>query len=349
MMRCHRQGRARRNRRGIPAGAFGGERGQPRFFEHVQIVVRCRAIGADPHVDTELDHLRDRRDAGSKLQIAGRVVCDSGVCIAERPDFSLVHVHAVRSQDARIEQPLLFRPWDHGHAVFLARTFDLERRFGQMGVKRHVEFNRQLGTCAKDLRGAGVWRVRRNGRNDRRMPLPFRDEGARQGQPVFVARRIGRRELQDGLRAERTESGSCRRLGDRVFEVIHVGKAGGAGANHLGARQPGAERDEIGADELALDGHHVAHQPDIETQVVGQTPKQRHRRMRVRIHEPGHDHASAAGHGFRSLKVAGDVADGDDRAAADSHACRWVHRELLVHRDDERVSEEQIAGASHGA
>ena len=245
--RGHGQSRTRGNRGGIAARPLGQERGQPRFLEHVEVVVRCGAIGANPHVDPELEHLRNRRDAGPELQIAGRVVRDTGVRVAQRPDFSLVHVHAVRGEDARIEQPLLFRPWDHGHAVFLARALDLERRFRQMRVQRHVEFGRQLGTRAKDFGGAGVGRMRGDGGHDQRMPLPFRDESARHRERVLVAGRIGRRKFQDGLRAERADPCGGRRLGDGGFEVIHVGEAGRPRANHLGARQPGAERDEIGA------------------------------------------------------------------------------------------------------
>ena len=53
-------------------------------------------------------------------------------------------------------------------------------------------------------------------------------------------------------------------------------------------------RDEVGADELALDRHHVAHQPDVEAQIVGEAAQQRHRHVRVRVDQARHDDAAAA-------------------------------------------------------
>ena len=88
--------------------------------------------------------------------------------------------------------------------------------------------------------------------------------------------------------------GRRRRFGDRILEVVHVGEAGHAGPDHLGAAEPRAEPDEVGADELALDRHHVAHQPDVEPQIVGQPAQQRHRHVRVRVDQPRHHHAAAA-------------------------------------------------------
>ena len=49
-------------------------------------------------------------------------------------------------------------------------------------------------------------------------------------------------------------------------------------------------RDEVRADECPFDGHHVTHQPDIEPEVVGKTPQQRHRGVCMRVDEPRHDH-----------------------------------------------------------
>ena len=74
----HRQGLARRNRRGIAADPFGEQRREPRLLEHVEIVVRRRAIGADADVQPERQHLRHRRDAGAELQVARRIVGDAG-------------------------------------------------------------------------------------------------------------------------------------------------------------------------------------------------------------------------------------------------------------------------------
>ena len=174
------------------------------------------------------------------------------------------------------------------------RLLDLERRLGQVGVQRHVELAGQLGARPEDLLGARVRRVRRDRRNDQRMPLPAGDELARARQRVLEARGVGRRELEHRLRAQRAQAGRRRGFGDRFLEVVHVGEAGRARPDHLRAGERRAERDEIGPDERPLDRHHVAHQPDVEAEIVGEPAQQRHRRVRVRVHEPRHDDAPAA-------------------------------------------------------
>ena len=108
-------------------------------------------------------------------------------------------------------------------------------------------------------------------------------------------------------------------------------------------RELRAEPDELGADELALDRHHVAHQPDVEPQVVGESAQQRHRHVRVRVDEPRHDDAAAAVDRLGRLVGRGVRSDGDDRVAGNRHAARVVHRELLVHRQNAGVGQEDVA------
>ena len=115
-----------------------------------------------------------------------------------------------------------------------------------------------------------------------------------QRQRLLVARRVGRREAKHRLRAQRAHAGRRRGFRDRVLEVVHVGEAGHAGPDHLGAAEPRAEPDEVGTDERPLDRHHVAHQPDVEPQVVGEAAQQRHRHVRVRVDQARHDDAAAA-------------------------------------------------------
>ena len=70
---------------------------------------------------------------------------------------------------------------------------------------------------------------------------------------------------------------------------------------------------EVGADELPLDRHHVAHQPDVEAQIVGQAAQQRHRRVRVRVDEARHHDAARGSRSSRPASIlAGDVADRDE-------------------------------------
>ena len=59
--RRHRQRVARRQRRRVAAHTLGEQRRQPHLLEHVEIVVRRGAVGADADCDAKLQHLRDRR------------------------------------------------------------------------------------------------------------------------------------------------------------------------------------------------------------------------------------------------------------------------------------------------
>ena len=173
----------------------------------------------------------------AELQVARRVVRDAGAGVLQRPHLAFVHVHAVRGQHLRVEQPLLLDPRHHRHAVRSPRLLDLEQRLGEVRVQRHVELDGELGAGAQDLRRAGVRRVRRRRRHDQRMALPPLDEVARARQRVLVARGVGRGKPQHRLPAQRAQAGGGRRLGDRVLEVVHVGEAGDARPDHLGAAE----------------------------------------------------------------------------------------------------------------
>ena len=115
-----------------------------------------------------------------------------------------------------------------------------------------------------------------------------------------------------------------RRLGDRLLEVVHVGEAGHAGPDHLGAAEPRAEPDEVGADELALDRHHVAHQPDVEPQIVGEPAQQRHRHVRVRVDQARHHDAAAAVDPFGRLVHRRVRPDRDDRVTRHGDGARLI-------------------------
>ena len=345
--RRHRQRVARRQRRRIAAGALGEQRREPHLLEHVEVVVRRRAVGADADVDAELQHARHRRDAGAELEVARRVVRDARIEVLQRADLAFVHVHAVRREHLRLEQPVLLHPRHDRHAVLSTGRLDLERRFGEVDVQRHVELGGQLRARAQDFRRAGVGRVRRRRRDDQRMAAPALDEVARARERVLVARRVGRREAEHRLPAQRAHAGVGRRLRDRILEVVHVGEGGDAGPDHLGAGELGAERDEVGAHEFALDRHHVAHQPDVEAQIVGEPAQERHRRVRVRVDEPRHHDASAAVDRLGGRVRIGVGADRCDGITRNGDGAAAMDREAFVHRQDDGVGEPEIAGR-HG-
>ena len=174
--RGHRERLPRGDRRGIAARAFRQERGQACFLEHVEVVVGCRTVRADPDIQAELHHARHRRDSGGELQVARRVVRDTGAGVLDLPHLAFVHMHAVSGQHLRAEKPLLFHPGHYWHAVLLARVVHLLQRFGEVDVQRHVELRRELGARAQDFGCARVGRVRRGRRDDQRVVAPALDE-----------------------------------------------------------------------------------------------------------------------------------------------------------------------------
>ena len=165
---------------GIAADTLGQQRRQPHFLEHVEIVVRRGAVGADADVEPELQHAarraRCRRRASGCSSDCGR----RPRRILQRPHLAVVHVHAVRGKHLGAEQSLLLDPRDHRHAVHPPRVFDLLSSVSdEVGVQRHVELRRELGAGAQDLRRAGVRRVRRRDRARSAGGPPALDEVAR--------------------------------------------------------------------------------------------------------------------------------------------------------------------------
>ena len=263
----------------------------------------------------------------------------------KRAHLALVHVDAMRREHARVEQPLLRHPRHHRHAVLAPRLLHLERGFREMRVERDAELDGQLRAGAQDFDRARVRSMRRGRGDDQRVPFPARDEVARAGERILEARRIRRRKLEHRLRAEGAHAGGGRGFGHGLLEVVHVGEARSARADHLGAREPGAERDELRRHELALDRHHVAHQPDVEPQIVREAAQERHRRVRVGVDQARHHDAAAAVDGLGGLVARLDRAHLDNRARRDRHGARIPHREVLVHGDDVGVGQQRDRSA----
>ena len=204
-----------------------------------------------------------------------------------------------------LEDALLLDVGDHRHAVFRLAVSPLPGGLGQVDVQGHIELDGQGGAGAQDLGGAGVGRVRRDRGHDQRVVLSSLQELARRGQRLLVGGGVRRREFQHGLAATPPRMpASAVAWATLILEVVHVGEAGDAGADHLGAGQLGAQAHEIRRDELALHRHHVAQQPHVQAQVVGQAAQQGHGRVGVGVDQPGHQHPAAAVDHLERLEIA---------------------------------------------
>ena len=77
------------------------------------------------------------------------------------------------------------------------------------------------------------------------------------------------------------------------------------------------EPHEVGADELALDRHHVAHQPHVERRSSARPRSSVIGDVRVRVHEAGQDHLPRAIDPLPRLPLVQPLPDGDDAVTGD--------------------------------
>ena len=213
-----------------------------------------------------------------------------------------------------------------------------------MDLQRHVELGGQGRTGAQDFGGAGVGRMRRDRRHDQRVLLPGLQEHTGRVQRLLERRGVRRRKLEHGLAQHPAQPRLGRGARHAVLEVVHVGKAGRAGADHLGAGQLGAQMHEFGGNELALHRHHVAEQPHVQAQVVGQAAQQGHRRVAVRVDQPRHQHLAAAVDDLGRRELRPQLGFGPDRGdviALHRDRAGFVLGQRRVHGQDDGVGEEQ--------
>ena len=136
-------------------------------------------------------------------------------------------------------------------------------------------------------------------------------------------------------------------FGDRFLEVVHVGEARRPRPDHLRAGERRAERHEIGPDERPLDRHHV---PISQTSRRRSSASPRSSVIGACVcaftspgitTRPRQSMVSAASYSVPRL------ADRENRAAGDGDRSGRVHRELLVHRQDMSIGQQEVAGR-HG-
>jgi len=116
----------------------------------------------------------------------------------------------------------------------------------------------------------------------------WRDAG-HVGEKVFAELQAQWAEAFGAARApiDAAQKGSIER---RLGEKIHVVEARNASSQHLGACEQSPVRDELRRHVARLGRPDVLIEPARECAVVGQPAHQRHRRMRVRVDEPGNQH-----------------------------------------------------------
>ena len=156
---------------------------------------------------------------------------DAGVGMLDGAHFAFVNVDAVSGDHFGVKDAALLDIGDDGHPEFLADRLDFAGCFGQVNVEWHVILDGQVRTGLQDLIGAGIGCVGGNCWDDQRVAFPGLNEFFGCFERFFIGSRIWRGEFQDGLRADRPQSGVRRGLGDIRFKIVHIHKGGHTAAD----------------------------------------------------------------------------------------------------------------------
>ena len=117
--------------------------------------------------------------------------------------------------------------------------------------------------------------------------LPFVHGVGGQAQIILRAGPHGGGEIQQRAEQAGAQAGFHGGAGRMGGEEIHVGKAGGAGADHFRRRQPGAVVHKALADKAPFGGPDMLFQPGHQGQVIGDTAQQVHGRVGMGIDQAG--------------------------------------------------------------
>ena len=143
--------------------------------------------------------------------------------------------------------------------------------------------------------------------------------------------------IDNGRGDQCSHSAGFDHLGDDVGIVVHVDEGRSAAANHLPTGKLGTDTHELRVHELHFRGKNVIGQPVEKSEIIGDTAKQGHRRMRMSVDEPRHDDVVVASKMTvcRVLRI--DVigrTHRDDQAAVNSNGAVGDHVTVAIHRDD---------------
>ena len=167
----------------------------------------------------------------------------------------------MRGNHAIVEKPDAIKIVDRARALRFDTVVYLALRFGNMNNYRRAG---AIGKCAHRFQvifGNGVRRMRRNRRNDKRIPFPVRDKLFYVSHRFRVRLIIGDRKIDDSFAEDAAHSGFECLIGDRIFEVIHVAVGRGAAANHFRQAQTRADAHKVFGDVFGFRREDVFGQP----------------------------------------------------------------------------------------
>ena len=262
---------------------------------------------------------------------------DTGRAPLENGQVGVVKPDAVRGDRSAAEDTPRIQNAGRRLLQFRQSVVALLFGFGHVDQKRRVVLVGQSAAGAQRLFGVGIQRVRRDGGNDQRIVAEALEEPFGEFQRIGGSLVIRGREADDGFADHAAHPGLFSGLGDNVLEVVHIGVRGRAAEQHFEAGQSRAPADEIGRDVLLLGGENVFLEPILQTQIVGDSAEQRHRRVAVGVDEAGRDEIVGPVDTLFRLKALFDLrpdAHAHYAIAADRDGAVLDEPPLRVHGDD---------------
>ena len=153
------------------------ERGHAHGFEHVEVVGRNAAVGADAECHAAVAELAGRRQPGAELEIAAGIVRDRGAGIGEPGDVVVIEPDRMRRREVRRQEPELVQMADQRRAVALDADDRLHLRFRHVHLHADAVLLGEIAAAGDECVGA----VMRNGRPERgsqpvAVPRPFGEQ-----------------------------------------------------------------------------------------------------------------------------------------------------------------------------
>ncbi len=266
-------------------------------------------------------------------------------------DFRIGELGHVHRDQAVVDQAQAIQPRQRALAVLLDRIGHFLRGFVRMQMHGDVELVGQHAHAFEVGIVDGVRRMRGERGTDQRIvaPLVVQLAGTRE---VFIVRRCPcSREIDDHRAHQRAETMLL------VDGRLHIGEevvfvdAGRTAAQHFGNCQRGAISYEFRPDHRRFHRPDVLLQPHHQRQVVGDAAQQRHRIMRMRIDQAGHQRSIGPRHGLLGRKTRARVGNrqhGNDDAVTDGHRVVFQHHRMRFDRHDIAGLNQQVAGFGRG-
>ena len=225
---------------GIARGGFLQEGCRAQLLEHVEVVVRAGAVGADGHQRTRGPHLLDGSHAARNLHVALRVVRHGHPPLGQRADVAVGDMDAVCADGLVVEHTQRIEVLDGCRGVFFAHDTHLVPRLGDMGHEMQPPFAGQLLAAPQVFGRHGIGRMGCEGNLYTVAVSSQRNGLLRLGQHLvdIVVEIVAAQH-----RADAQPPGD---LHAAVLVVIHVHERGDAAQEHLDDAERHAQRHVVG-------------------------------------------------------------------------------------------------------